>query len=91
MARNITVALSDDDEAALLHDLIDIDDWVQKAVRGKINSCTQRMAAEAQAVLIADPTVTSMPASQPELVRRLRMRADYKNRAAREADLIAGN
>ena len=67
-----------------LNDLLDIDDWVQKAVAGKINNCKKRMAVQATAVLKADSDVETMPATDDGLIAALLARDDYKNRAARE-------
>ena len=87
MAVTVTVQISDHDEKVLLNDLLDIDDWVQKAAIGKINSCAKRMAVEATAVLKADASVETMPATEDGLVAALIARPDYKNRAARDAEL----
>jgi hypothetical protein len=85
MAVTVTVEISDHNEKLLLNDLLDIDDWVQKAVIGKINSCGKRMATEATAVLKADASVESMPATDEGLQKALLARDDYKNRAERDA------
>ena len=84
MAVTITVQVSTTNEKILLNDLLDIDDWVQQAVVGKINNCKKRMAIEATAVLKADPDVETMPATDDGLIAALLVRDDYKNRAARE-------
>jgi len=86
MAVIVTVNISDADEKALLNDLLDIDDWVQLAVVGKINNCKKRMAVEATAVLKADASVESMPATDDGLISALLARDDYKNRAERDAE-----
>ena len=86
MAVTVTVEISDHNEKVLLNDLLDIDDWVQKAVIGKINSCGKRMAVEATAVLKADESVESMPATDEGLQKALLDRDDYKNRAERDAE-----
>ena len=86
MAVTITVNISDHNEKVLLHDLLDINTWVQAAVDGKINNCGKRMAIEATAVLKADNSVTSMPATDQGLQEALLARSDYKNRAQREAE-----
>ena len=86
MAVTITVNISDHNEKVLLHDLLDINTWVQAAVVGKINNCGKRMAAEATAVLKADNSVTSIPATDQGLQEALLARSDYKNRAQREAE-----
>ena len=38
MALTITIEINDHNEKLLLNDLLDIDDWVQAAVIGKINN-----------------------------------------------------
>ena len=85
----ITVVINDDNQAILIHDLLDINDWVQKAVVGKINNCTKRMAREATEVLKADDSVSSMPATNVDLCKALIARDGYKNRAARDAAMGA--
>tara|TARA_Y100000310_G_scaffold339919_1_gene434112 strand:+ start:4056 stop:4334 length:279 start_codon:yes stop_codon:yes gene_type:complete len=84
MALTITVIISDADQVALENDLLDIDDWVQKAVIGKINNCKKRMAQAASLALKSDDAVASMPASDDGLIAELTRRPDYKNRAQRE-------
>ena len=85
MTITLTVEISDHNEKVLLNDLLDIDDWVQKAVVGKINNCSKRMANGATAVLKADESVESMPATDEGLQKALLARDDYKNRAERDA------
>jgi len=85
MALTVTVEISDHNEKVLLNDLLDIDDWVQQAVVGKINNCGKRMANEATAVLKADASVESMPATDEGLQKALLARGEYKNRAERDA------
>ena len=85
MAVTVTVEINDHNEKVLLNDLLDIDDWVQKAVVGKINNCGKRMATQATAVLKADASVETMPATDDGLITALLARDDYKNRAERDA------
>ena len=85
MALTITVSISDHQEKVLLNDLLDIDVWVQAAVTGKINKCSKRMAQNATAVLKADASVETMPATDDGLIAALFARDDYKNRAERDA------
>ena len=85
MALTVTISISDLDEKILLNDLLDIDDWVQLAVLGKINNCKKRMANGATAVLKADASVETMPATDDGLSSALLARDDYKNRAERDA------
>ena len=81
----ITVVINDDNQAILKNDLLDINDWVQKAVEGKINNCTKRMAREATEILKADDSVSSMPATNVDLCKALIARDGYQDRAARDA------
>lgn len=81
----ITVNISDAEKACLLNDLLDIDDWVQKAVKGKINNCKKRLIREWQPKLFADPTVTTIPGDEAGFIVTVLARPDYKNRAARDA------
>ena len=85
MALTITIEINDHNEKLLLNDLLDIDDWVQAAVIGKINNCGKRMANQATAVLKADDSVETMPATDLGLQKALLARDDYKNRAERDA------
>jgi len=85
MALTITVNISDHQEKVLLNDLLDIDDWVQKAVAGKLNKCSERMSDQARQVLMADESVETMPATDQGLQEALLARDDYQNRAARDA------
>jgi len=84
MALTVTVEINDLNEKILLNDLLDIDDWVQQAVAGKINNCKKRMAAQATAVLKSDDSVETMPATADGLINALLARDDYKNRAERD-------
>ena len=84
MALTVTISISDLDEKILLNDLLDIDDWVQLAVLGKINNCKKRMATQSTAVLKADDSVETMPATDDGLINALLARDDYKNRAERD-------
>ena len=81
----ITVVINDDNQAILKNDLLDINDWVQKAVEGKINNCTKRMAREATEILKADDSVSSMPATNVDLCKALIARDGYQDRAPRDA------
>ena len=86
MALTVTVEISDHNEKVLLHNILDIDDWVQAAVVGKINSCGKRMDIEATAVLKADDSVETMPATDEGLQKALLARDGYKNRTERDAE-----
>ena len=86
MALKITVNITDEQQACLEHDLLDIEEWVQSAVLGKINSCKKRMLKEAQEKLLADPNVSSLPATESGFVETYKARPYYKNRKQRDAE-----
>ena len=78
--------LSSTEEAVLKNDLLDIQDWVDKAIDGKVNNCKKRMIAEWLPKLYADDSVSSIPASEDEIVAMIVARDDYKDRAARDEE-----
>lgn len=86
MALVVTVNISDADEACLKNDLLDIDNWVQKAIRGKINQCKKRLIREWYPKFMADPTETDMPADEERFIAAVLARPDYKDRTAREGE-----
>ena len=86
MAITVVVTINDAEEACLLNDLLNVEDWVQKAVKGKINNCKKRLIREWQPRLMADPLTTTMPADEQGFLDAVLIRPDYKNRAARDAE-----
>ena len=83
---DITISISDIDEQALKNDLLDIQEWVQGAVDGKIGNCKKRMIAEWQPKLFADPDVESIPANEDVLIDMIVARDDYKTAVQRVAE-----
>ena len=79
--RTLTV----NEEACLNNDLLDIQEWVDNAITGKIGNCRTRMCEEWRPKLYADESVTQIPNDDDELVSIIIAREDYKNRAEREA------
>ena len=86
MALTITVNITDAEQLCLLNDLLDIEDWVQKAVKGKISQCRKRMIREWQPKLFNDPKVLTIPAKESKFIALVMKRADYKNRKQRDAE-----
>jgi len=78
--------LSSTEEAVLKNDLLDVQDWVDKAIDGKVNNCKKRLIREWMPKLYADDSVSSIPASEDEIVAMIVARDDYKDRAARDAE-----
>ena len=62
-----------------------IDDWIQKAVEGKINNCWKRMQRQWTDKLMNDSSFTDpIPSNQADFVKLVLARSDYKNRKARD-------
>jgi hypothetical protein len=86
----ITVTIDDTDQKVMKNDLKDINDWVQKAVEGKINSCWKRMQQSWTTKLMNDETFTDpIPSNKTDFVNLVTARADYKDRATRDAEAVA--
>ena len=62
-----------------------LDDWIQKAVDGKINNCWKRFQTEWTTKLMNDDSFTdAIPSNQADFVALVLARDDYKNRQARD-------
>ena len=86
----ITVTIDDTDQKVMKNDLKDINDWVQKAVEGKINSCWKRMQQSWTTKLMNDETFTDpIPSNKTDFVNLVTARAHYKDRATRDAEAVA--
>tara|TARA_A100001515_G_scaffold132970_1_gene121826 strand:- start:6 stop:284 length:279 start_codon:yes stop_codon:yes gene_type:complete len=81
----ITVEVDDTQQSILKNDLLDINQWVQDAVTGKINNCWKRMQQEWTTKLMNDSSFTDpIPSNQADFVKLILARSDYKNRKARD-------
>ena len=74
------------EESVLKNDLVDVQDWVDKAIDGKVANYKKRLIVECLPKLYADDSVSSIPASEDEIVALVVARSDYKDRAARDAE-----
>ena len=83
--------LSVTEESVLKNDSLDVQDWVDRAIDGKVNNCKKRMLAEWLPKLYADGSVNSIPASEDEIVAMIVARSDYKNRFTREFEITENN
>ena len=82
----LTVEVTDTEQAVLLNDLTNINDWVQGAVTGKKNNCWKRMQSEWTTKLMNDASFTdSIPSNQADFVTLVTARADYQTRTERDA------
>ena len=86
MAITITITVEDTDEKVLLNDLLDIQEWVQGAVDGKINNCWKRMQQSWTQQLMNDDSFTdSIPSNKADFVALVTSRDDYQTRLERDA------
>ena len=82
----LTVEVTDTEQAVMLNDLANINDWVQSAVTGKKNNCWKRMQSEWTTKLMNDASFTdSIPSNQADFVTLVTARADYQTRTERDA------
>ena len=87
----LEVTLTDLQQKILSNDLYNdtdnagLDDWIQKAVDGKISNCWKRMQREWTTKLMDDDSFTdAIPSNQKDFVDLVTARSDYKNRKARD-------
>lgn len=81
----LTIEIDDTDQTVLKNDLLDIDTWVQDAMKGKINNCWKRMQTEWTTKLMNDSSFTdSIPSNKADFVTLVTSRSDYKDRKARD-------
>ena len=86
-----TITLTDVQQQILSNDLYNdtdnkgLDEWIQNAVDGKINSCWKRMQQDWTTKLMNDSSFTDpIPSNQADFVKLILARSDYKNRKARD-------
>ena len=87
------VSITDLQQKILSNDLYNdtdnagLDDWIQKALDGKINNCWKRMRTEWTQKLMDDDSFTDpIPSNQTDFDNLVTARADYKNRKKRDDD-----
>ena len=80
----ITIEINDTDQKVLQNDIIDINQWCQDAVTGKINNCWKRMQSNWTTKLMNDESFTDpIPSNKTDFVNLVTARSDYQNRAER--------
>ena len=82
----LTVEVTDTEQAILLNDLLNINDWLQGAMDGKKSNCWKRMQQEWTTKLMNDDSFTdSIPSNQADFVALITAREDYVTRSQRDA------
>jgi len=79
-----TIELTDQQIKILENDLLDVGQWIQNAIAGKCSKCKKRLLIEWQPKLLADPSITSLPGTEKELIDLILLHPDYKNRTDRD-------
>jgi hypothetical protein len=83
----ITVTINNTDQKIMQNDLLNIKEWVQNAVSGKQSNCWKRLQREWTDKLMNDESYTDpIPSNKNDFVTLVTSRADYKDRAARDAE-----
>lgn len=83
----LTITVSNLEQKILLDKLLDIDDFIQKAMVGQIDHCWTEMQLQWTKKLIDDVSFTDpIPSNKEDFVTLVTNRADYKDRAARDAE-----
>ena len=81
----LTIEVDDTQQTILKNDLLDINTWVQDAMKGKINNAWKRMQSEWTTKLMNYSSFTdTIPSNQADFVKLVVARSDYKNRADRD-------
>ena len=81
----LKIEVDDTQQAILNNDLLDINQWVQNAMTGKINNAWKRMQREWTTKLMNDESFTDpIPSNQADFVKLITARSDYKTRKQRD-------
>lgn len=81
-----TVELTELEQQILKHQLLNVNEWIQGAVRGKINKCRKAMLQEASRALLSDPDTENIPATEEGVLSTFMSMTGYKNREDRELE-----
>jgi len=72
------IDLSDTDTNCILAYVQDLGDWVIGALMGQVNRGKKKMIAQYHPIIMADPSVTTMPATEDGLITMILARSDYQ-------------
>ena len=81
----VEITVNDTMQAIMNNDLLDIKEWIEGAIGGKMNNCWKRMQTEWPTKLMNDDSFTdSIPSNQADFVTLVTGRDDYKTRKERD-------
>jgi hypothetical protein len=69
--------ITDIDVDCIMAYVQDLDDWILGALLGHINRGKKKMIAKYEPIIRADPSVTTMPATEDGLINMIVARSDY--------------
>jgi len=72
------ITLTDTEANCILAYVPDLEDWVIGALMGQVNRGKKRMIAQYHPIILADPSVTTMPATEDGLIAMITARSDYR-------------
>jgi hypothetical protein len=72
------INLADVDANCILAYVQDLGDWVIGALMGMVNRGKKKMIAQYHPIIMADPSVTTMPATEDGLITMILARSDYQ-------------
>ena len=72
------INLADTDTNCILAYVQDLSDWVLGALLGQINRGKKKMIAKYHPIILADSSVTTMPATEDGLITMIVARSDYE-------------
>lgn len=78
------IDISDTDIKVLQHDILNIEDWINAAIAGKITSCKSRLIESWMPRLLSDPAVITIPADESALINVITQHPGYLNRSDRD-------
>lgn len=82
----ITLDITDKEVKILKDSILDIEEWVNNAVQGKINNCKKRLI-DRELVKAAKEGV-SIPSNEDQMIDAITNRKNYKDRKTRDEEKI---
>jgi len=82
---NIMVTITDEEMRALAYVAVDPQEWVENFVKNRAAAAMQEIYEAEIARMLADPTITTMPASKEAVIAA----ANIKSAAERHAEFLA--
>lgn len=79
-----TIKLTNQQVKILENDLLDVNQWIQDTIIGKYSKCKKRLLIEWHPKLLADSSITSLPATEDKLIQIIFTHKEYKNRIDRK-------